>query len=263
MPRVSEVVVEPETIFPGDPVFITIDATSTPTAVFWDSKKVSTFAYAGKMRAFVPIDFNEKVLKHKVEATLDNGVTLGRIVTITPRPKIEKPLGIPEKLGGNTPQAAQTIVKNLADENYVLNTVKTAATTLWTKPFWYPLATIFVTDPYGYNRETVAETIPHKGTDFRASVGTEVRAMNRGVVRVAREFTVYGNTVVVDHGLGLQTLYMHMSKLNVKVGDVVEAGDLLGLSGDTGYAEAAHLHISVKINSVSIDPMTFMKFFIK
>lgn len=263
IPKISQIIIEPETIIPGDPVFITVDSTSTPTAILLDGKSISTFTYEGKLRALVPIDFSTKVLEHTVVAKLQNNSTLTRNVKITPREKIEKPLGIPEKLGGNTPQAASNLVTNLAADNFVLNTVKTATTTLWTKPFQYPVTNVFITDTYGYDRKTVGQTIPHKGTDFRAQIGTEVLAMNRGVVRIARLFTAYGNTVVIDHGLGVQTLYMHMSKLNVKEGGVVEQGTLLGLSGDTGYVEAAHLHISVKINAVSIDPLTFMKFFVR
>ncbi len=167
------------------------------------------------------------------------------------------------KICGNTPQAAQNLVKNLAAENAIINNIKSENINLWTKAFRYPLENIFITDDYGYDRATGDETIVHKGTDFRATVGTEVRAMNRGIVRIAREFTVYGNTVVIDHGLGVQTLYMHLSKLEVEEGDVVNAGTLLGESGDTGYADAPHLHISVKISAVSIDPMTFLRFFVK
>lgn len=255
----TPVEIRPETILPGDPIFITIN--SKPTSILWDTKNISTFKYEGKWRAFVPIDFNEKILKHKITIKLPSGETMVKDVKITPRPKIEKPLGIPEKLGGNTPAAAQSLLKNLARENQILNTVKTASTTLWMKPFQYPLSNIFVTDDYGYNRATVDQTIVHKGTDFRAKVGTEVKAMNKGVVRIARPFTVYGNSVVIDHGQGVQTLYMHMSKLNVKEGDTVERGKVIGQSGDTGYTEAAHLHISVKIDSISIDPMTFLSFF--
>jgi murein DD-endopeptidase MepM/ murein hydrolase activator NlpD len=258
-----QIQIEPATIYPGDPVFITIISTSTPVSFLWDSKQVPLFTYEKKPRALIAIDFSEKVLKHTVTAQLQSGEVLTKEVTITPRPKIERPLGIPEKLGGNTPKAAESLVKNLANENYILNTVKTATTTLWTKPFQYPVAKVFVTDDYGYNRNTVSQTIVHKGTDFRATVGTEVRAMNRGIVRLARPFTIYGNSVVIDHGLGVQTLYMHLSELKVKEGQTVEVGTLIGKSGDTGYVEAPHLHISVKINSVSIDPMTFMKFFVK
>jgi murein DD-endopeptidase MepM/ murein hydrolase activator NlpD len=254
------VVIRPKTIYPGDPIFILVDSDTPPVSILWDKKSVPTFTYEGKTGAFVPVDINENVLKHTVAVQFKNKTATSSVI-ISPRPKIERPLGIPEKLGGNTPAAATNLLNNLAEENYILNTVKTATTTLWKKGFIYPLDTIFITDDYGYSRATVGQEILHKGTDFRAQIGTPVKAMNRGVVRVARLFTVYGNAVVIDHGQGVQTLCMHMSKLNVKEGDVVEQGDVIGLSGDTGYVEAAHLHISVKINAISIDPMTFLKFF--
>lgn len=257
----NSIIIKPDIILPGDPVLITVNSDSTPLVILWDNKDIPTFDYESKTRALLAIDFNEKILDHTVTVKLNNGETITRNIKITPREKIEKPLGIPEKLGGNTPRAATNLLNNLAKENLVLNTLKTSPTILWTKAFQYPLSTIFVTDDYGYDRQTVTQSIAHKGTDFRATIGTHVKAMNRGIVRIARPFTVYGNTVVIDHGLGVQTLYMHMSKLNVKEGDAVESGDVIGLSGDTGYAEAAHLHISVKINSVSIDPMTFLGFF--
>jgi murein DD-endopeptidase MepM/ murein hydrolase activator NlpD len=152
-------------------------------------------------------------------------------------------------------------VSNLEKENIVLNNVKSDTNQLWKNPFHFPLSSIFVTDNYGYNRATVGEKILHKGTDFRAQEGTEVRAMNKGIVKIARIFTVYGNTVVIDHGKGILTFYMHLSKLLVKEGDMVEEGMVIGKSGMTGYAEAPHLHISVRINGISIDPMTFMGFF--
>lgn len=253
--------IQPQTILPGDPVFITVNATGTPTAILWDEKSIPFFQYAGKTRAILPIDFNEKILDHRVTVQFAGGGTVMKDVRIVPRKKIEKPLGIPEKLGGNTPAAATTLVSNLSRENAVLNAAATEPMLLWSEAFRYPLANIFVTDPYGYGRQTVNQSVTHKGTDFRAAIGTDVYAMNRGVVRIARKFTVYGNAVVIDHGLGVQTLYMHMSELQVREGDTVERGTLIGKSGDTGYVEAAHLHISVKIRGVSIDPMTFMGFF--
>ncbi len=259
--EMEKITIEPQTIYPGDPVFITIISSSTPKEIWWNDQKLSIFEYKNKSRAFTAIDFDEKDLNKELKVVFDSGKTEIVKATITPREKIERPLGIPEKLGGNTPESAKQLISNLAAENYILNTVKTATSTLWTESFRYPLANIFVTDDYGYDRKTVEQTIAHKGTDFRAAIGTPVMAMNEGVVRIAREFTVYGNTAIVDHGLGVQTLYMHLSKLNVEEGDTVKPGQVIGLSGDTGYADAAHLHISVKIDTVSIDPMTFLGFF--
>lgn len=255
------ITISPETILPGDPIMILVTATSAPASVSFDGKNFPIFSYNRKFGAFVPVDFNEKDLEHEAKVVFSNGTAVSKLIAITLREKIEKPLGIPEKLGGNTPAAEKELVNNLAKENAVLNAVKTEPTQLWKESFHFPLENIFITDNYGYDRKTVNSTIVHKGTDFRAAEGTEVRALNDGVVRVARIFTVYGTTVVVDHGQGVQSFYMHLSKLDVKEGDSVKTGQIVGLSGKTGYAEAAHLHITIKINGISIDPMTFLEFF--
>ena len=88
-------------------------------------------------------------------------------------------------------------------------------------------------------------------------MGTSVTAINRGVVRVARQFPTYGKTVVVDHGLGLMSFYMHLSKTSVNVGELVKPGQRVGLSGQTGYATSPHLHFTLRIRNISVDPMKF------
>ncbi len=258
---VPYVSIYPPIIYPGDPVFITIHASSSPVSVLFGKKTIKTFSYNGKTHALTAIDFTEKIPVFDVVVTFEQGNVATTSVVITPREKIEKTFGIPEKLGGNTSEASKILIQNLAAENSSLANTQTASTTLWTQNFVYPLATFFITDNYGYDRNTVGQNIVHKGTDLRASIGTEVFAMNSGIVEIATKYTVYGNTVVIDHGLGVQTMYMHLSELQVKKGDKVEKGDVIGLSGDTGYADAAHLHISVRIAGISIDPMTFLKFF--
>mgnify|MGYP000296447209 CR=1 FL=1 len=255
------VTILPKIIMPGDPIMITSHATSTVTKITYDGKSLPLALLDSLTRAFVPVDFNEKNFKHEIKVYLSDGSVITEPIIITQREKIERPLGIPEKLGGNTPAAEKALVDNLAKENAILAVVKTDQKQLWSKSFDVPLNSIFVTDDYGYDRKTVGSTIVHKGTDFRAQEGTEVKVINDGVVKIAREFTVYGNTIVVDHGQGIQSFYMHLSRIDVKVGDIVKAGQVLGLSGKTGYAEAAHLHLSIKINAISIDPMTFLRFF--
>ena len=253
--------ISPEIISPGDPIMITSLASSSVSTISFDGKNLPILSCEERSCSFVPIDFNEKKLDHVVQINLSNGMTITEQISLILREKIERPLGIPEKLGGNTPEAEKALVNNLAKENAILNGVKTEQKQLWTEKFGLPLQSIFITDDYGYDRKTVNSTIVHKGTDFRAAEGIEVKALNDGVVKIAQTFTVYGNTVVVDHGFGIQSLYMHMSKLDVKEEDKVIAGQRLGLSGKTGYAEAAHLHLSIKINGISIDPMIFLRFF--
>ncbi len=94
----------------------------------------------------------------------------------------------------------------------------------------------------------------HRGTDFRAPMGTPVHASNAGEVVLARELYYEGNCVVIDHGMGFMTLYMHLSKFEVKEGDKVEKGQIIALSGGTGRVTGPHLHMSVRWSGEYLDP---------
>lgn len=98
----------------------------------------------------------------------------------------------------------------------------------------------------------------HRGTDFRAKVGTPVYASNSGVVRMARNLFYSGNMVIVDHGINIFTLYAHMSKIQVKAGQIIARGQQIGLSGATGRVSGPHLHWAVKVNGVYVDPLQFL-----
>jgi murein DD-endopeptidase MepM/ murein hydrolase activator NlpD len=118
-----------------------------------------------------------------------------------------------------------------------------------------------VTDLYGTVRETGVYSVTHRGTDFRASIGTDVYPINRGVVRFAGTLPTYGKAVIVDHGLGITSLYLHLSKIHVVVGQLALPTQIIGKSGDTGFSGGPHLHLSIKIDGVSIDPETFLVLF--
>ena len=94
----------------------------------------------------------------------------------------------------------------------------------------------------------------HKGMDFRAPTGTVVRASNSGVVVLARHLYYEGNCVIIDHGLGLYTLSMHFSRIDVHEGQRVSTGDKLGLSGATGRVTGPHLHWAVRWEGAYLDP---------
>jgi len=98
----------------------------------------------------------------------------------------------------------------------------------------------------------------HLGLDFRAETGTPVGAMNSGVVILAREMFYEGGFVVIDHGQGLSTLYMHLSEINVREGDSVEKRQIIGLSGGTGRATAPHLHVGVRWQGIYLDPAVLL-----
>ena len=98
----------------------------------------------------------------------------------------------------------------------------------------------------------------HRGTDFRAKVGTPVYASNSGVVRMARNLFYSGNMVIVDHGINIFTLYAHMSKIQVNAGQIIARGQQIGLSGATGRVSGPHLHWAIKVNGVYVDPLQFL-----
>jgi len=93
---------------------------------------------------------------------------------------------------------------------------------------------------------------------MRAETGTPVRAMNSGVVIVAREMFFEGGFVVIDHGQGLLTLYMHLSEIKAREGDNVGKQQIIALSGGTGRATAPHLHVGVRWQGIYIDPATLL-----
>jgi murein DD-endopeptidase MepM/ murein hydrolase activator NlpD len=99
----------------------------------------------------------------------------------------------------------------------------------------------------------------HQGLDFRVGPGTSVAAVNRGKVILAQPLFFEGNCVVIDHGQGLLTLYLHLSKFLVKEGDTVEKGQPIGLSGGTGRATGPHLHLAVRWQGVYLNPQTLLK----
>lgn len=130
---------------------------------------------------------------------------------------------------------------------------------LWTGDFKLPLESE-ITSRFGTRREFNNEKRGyHNGLDLRAKVGTPIRVPATGVVALAKDLYYSGNTVILDHGRGLFTLYAHMSKISVKSGDRVSPGQLIGFSGQTGRVNGPHLHWGAVVSHVKINPLELTK----
>jgi murein DD-endopeptidase MepM/ murein hydrolase activator NlpD len=131
---------------------------------------------------------------------------------------------------------------------------------LWTGPFTLPIPGETSGRNFGHRRVFNGEPrAPHNGSDLRAATGTPIHSSNRGRVVLAKNLFFTGNTVIVDHGLGVILLYAHLSRIDVKVGDMVDKGQLLGLSGATGRVTGPHLHWGLRIQGARVDPFTLVQ----
>ncbi|MBI2674615.1 MAG: M23 family metallopeptidase [Candidatus Yanofskybacteria bacterium] len=117
-----------------------------------------------------------------------------------------------------------------------------------------------VIDPFGLIFSNV-DTLLHSGVDLRLLIGTRVQAANSGrIILVADDYSKEGNMVIISHGLGIFSVYMHLWRIDVKNGDLVVRGQTIGLSGETGAGvREPHLHFSVKINGAYVDPLEFIE----
>ncbi len=99
----------------------------------------------------------------------------------------------------------------------------------------------------------------HSGTDYRAKVGTPIKASNDGVVVLVKKRFYSGGTVILDHGHGIYTCYYHMSKFSVKYGQKVHKAEIIGLSGVSGRVTGPHLHFSARVSGIQVDPLQLIE----
>ena len=131
-------------------------------------------------------------------------------------------------------------------------------TPLWSGAFkryiGKPMARFGDRRTYMYQNKDVDQQT-HLGEDLASLMNSPVPSSNNGVVVLAEPLGIYGNTVIIDHGLGVFSSYSHMSQIDVKVGDKVEKGTVVGKTGTTGLAGGDHLHYAVNLQGEFVDPL--------
>ncbi len=162
-----------------------------------------------------------------------------------------------KKVNPKSQEVKQRISKEYNEAMKIYSTVTPRS--YITKPFIVPLDSK-ITSVFGkarvYNGSLKGY---HSGTDFRASMGTPIIASNDARVALVKKRFYSGGTVLLDHGEGIYTCYFHMSAFQVKEGEKVKRGQVLGLSGKSGRVTGPHLHFSARINAVQVDPLQLIK----
>jgi murein DD-endopeptidase MepM/ murein hydrolase activator NlpD len=192
-----------------------------------------------------------KAASQKISFTRNFAVARGKY------PKIQVKLSVENKFTEPSPEQQKQIEEAQQIKKDYLNRITPERE--WSGPFVAPAAAT-LSDVFGTVRVFNGKTSsPHLGLDFRVPTGTPVTAMNDGSVLLARPLYFEGNFVVIDHGQGLLTLYLHLSEFKVKEGDQVKRGQLIALSGGTGRATGPHLHAAVRWQGTYLDPASLIK----
>jgi murein DD-endopeptidase MepM/ murein hydrolase activator NlpD len=192
-----------------------------------------------------------KALSKKISFSREFAVARGKY------PKIQVKLNVESKFTEPNPEQQKQIEESQQVKKDYLNRVTPERG--WSGQFTAP-ADAAISDVFGSQRIFNGKSeSPHLGLDFRVPSGTPVVAMNDGTVLLARLLYYEGNFVVLDHGQGLLTIYMHLSEFKVKEGDQVKRGQVIGLSGGTGRATGPHLHVGVRWQGTYLDPAALIR----
>lgn len=248
--------IRPAVVEVGSPELITVAAReATGMEGEWLGHKLQFFHHDGKWIALAGVDVEttpQASTLHITALTPAGSRDFSRTIDIHPAHYRTGRLTVAPKFVEPGPEEQKEIAVD-SEIKAKLFTVS-APEPLWQGSFRAPVQ-FPPTDSFGTRRMFNGKLASiHKGMDFRAPVGTVVRASNSGVVVLARHLYFEGNCVIIDHGLGLYTLSMHFSRIDVHEGQHVEAGDKLGLSGATGRVTGPHLHWAVRWQNAYLDP---------
>jgi len=236
-----------------------VSATGTARGTFASSNISFLRAANGRWVGLAGIDAKMAPGAYPLSLTLPDGAVRRETVQVRARDYPVTELAVTDELRkkGYTPPA---IALNVAAENARLAAALAGSPprAYFDGPFVNPLDFMENVGEYGNIRVSGGVGLRHLGVDLTAKIGTPIHAINGGKVRFAEELTNYGKTMVVDHGLGIFSLYLHLSEFLVAPGDVVARGATIGRTGNTGYVLAPHLHFSMRLGPASIDPLRFL-----
>ncbi len=226
-----------------------------------------TFSYDASTRtwfALAGVSIETTPGKYALELTAERGATQAPLavshtfaVARAHYPQIKVELTVEKKFTEPTPEQQEQIAEGVKIKQDYLSRV--TPTREWDGNFTAP-ADATISDVFGSQRIFNGKAqSPHQGLDFRVPTGTPVAAMNSGTVLLARFLYYEGGFVVIDHGQGFLTLYLHLSEFKVKEGEQVKRGQIVGLSGGTGRATGPHLHVAVRWQGTYLDPAGLMQ----
>jgi len=254
----------PENPRPGEPVTIAAEAEAKHAVLFRNERQIAKAAF------FSVPDFKIAVLA--IPSTIspgnavlklenENGILVEIPFTIAERAFNSETIELNPVLTGirTDPSPQRT-----NEANHLWAILSTAGNEVYyTGAFIPPVTSTRRTSFFGDRRvfkysDGSSDTSIHAGVDYGVPTGTRVTACGAGKVILARSRIVTGNSIVIEHAPGIYSLYYHLSKIEVQEGSIVNAGDLIGLSGSTGLSTGPHLHWELRVNTENTDPDAFV-----
>lgn len=246
----------------GDTLVFRISGTNaTSAAATFDAKPIPLFRFHDSFIGIVGLDAKAKTGAFTLLVKLSSGQELSGALVVKPRSFPVVALELPPQLAekGITPEK---LARNITERDKpALDAVFKIITPkiYFQEPFQEPLKNWVDVGGFGAVRALQDGSIRHLGVDLKGKLGDAVAATNGGVVRFSGELENFGKTVVIDHGLGIFSAYLHLSEIGVGVGQALKKGEIIGQVGSSGeYSLAPHLHFSIKIRGSSVDPRRFL-----
>ncbi|MFQ5634761.1 MAG: M23 family metallopeptidase [Gammaproteobacteria bacterium] len=238
---------------PDEPGLVRVEA-------HWRDRRVP-FARADNWYTVLGVDLETEPGTHAIGLAFsyrDGSAKTGSVsVTVEPR---EFPV-TRLKVAPKYVELSEANLARTAREREEINAIYDTLTPepLWTESFDVPVAGAAGGRNFGHRRVFNQQPrAPHSGADLAAATGTPVHASNDGRVVVAGELFFSGNAVFLAHGLGIYSVYLHLSAIDVELGQRVSRGDVIGRAGATGRVTGAHLHWGVRVQGARVDPFSLL-----
>ncbi len=248
---------------PGEFFVVQVDSLPADRSLLIQSslmrEQPRVFRYGEGAVALVPVDYRTVPADYTLQVAVVKGdrvvYNTEQAITVNPREFTIQKLYVSSELLSNRDEALWAEDRIHTGEARA----QSNAGPLWDGPFLQPLEGR-ITTQFGQIRYiNDQESGRHSGLDIAAPLGTPVMASNSGVVVLARFLHVTGNTVILDHGLNLFSSYSHLDQIDMKVGQPIRKGQVIGTVGNTGFSTGPHLHWAVSIGGVFVEPYFVMQ----
>lgn len=250
-----EIVLSPSSPGPGDIMIVTVRGMNGPVDGSFNGRKIYFNPSQDAFRAVVGIDLFTAPGSYTLEVA-GVGSTEHRAIVVRKKEYPEQHLKLPKDMVELSPENEARVERELKLTNSIW---PNETGRVWDGGFMNPregkIATIF-----GVRRfMNKIPKNPHTGVDVEAEEGDPVHAPNSGVVALVDDLYYSGNSVVLDHGQGVYTMFFHLSKALVTPGQQIKKGDVIALVGSTGRSTGAHLHWGVRMQGARVDPLELIK----